>query len=263
MKQVYVFAGASGSGRKEVMADLISWSRQGGNAGKIAVILPKGETRSETDFVDAAGVLEWSGADAEFAMPEFPPDADTIFLLLDGSADPIGQFEVLAVWFGAHVDVELARIITVVNSKLLFEQPALKPWFEACIHFSDVVLLANRAGVPNKWFGDFRQHYEKECYPCQFELVKDGKVHNPAEVLCPEARRMSLAFDFLEEANAAKALAEAKEEYEIVDETENEDEGVVVDEDDEDEAPAVEPYFDRDAAGRRKTRLPDIRNFLK
>jgi len=69
---------------------------------------------------------------------------------------------------------------------------------------------------------------------------------------------MSLAYDFAEEVPAAVE----ETEYEIVDETEDEEEGAVLDEDEE-EAPPAEPYFERDAAGRRKIRLPDVRDFLK
>jgi hypothetical protein len=48
-----------------------------------------------------------------------------------------------------------------------------------------------REGVANKWLSDFRAHFDGQFYPCLFELVKGGRVKNPALVLDPLARRMS------------------------------------------------------------------------
>lgn len=162
-----------------------------------------------------------------------------------------------------HGDVQLVRILTVVNSRLASENAGLKLWFDACVRFSDVVLLNKRTGVPNKWISDYRQRFEKkECYPCLFVLVKEGHVSNPAEILYPEARRMSLAFDFLDEESAEEKPEEAEEvEYEIVDETGDDEQPV--EEDEEDDKIEPEPFFARDVAGRRRIRLPDISGYIK
>jgi hypothetical protein len=246
------------------MADLLAWARQ--NAGeprKFVVFVPEGEAEVSNDVFDGiAEVVRWNGLGESLVMPAIPQGTDLAFILLDGRADPVDQFENLSAWMREQPEVELARVLTVLNSRLLYEKPGLKLWFDALIHFSDVVLFNNRSDVPNKWFSDFKLRFTKECYPCLFELVKDGRVHNPAEVLYPEARRMSLAFDFLEDGEESAASDSAMPEYEIVDETEDEDSGVVVEDEEEDEASATEKYFERDAAGRRRIRLPDIRPYL-
>jgi hypothetical protein len=264
MTQAYIFTGAVGSGRRAVMADLISWaSRDPADKPGYAVLLPKGENSPDGAAVlnELAKVSEWDGTGDAADIPSIPEGVDVVFILLNGRADPIDQIENLTLWFRKRPDVELARIITVVNCRLLFDKPGLKLWFDACIRFSDVVLFNNREGVPNKWFSDFKQRFVKECYPCLFELVKEKRVHNPAEVLFPETRRMSLAFDDLDEPLPTAKDEEDAQDYEIVDETEDE-EGVVIDDEEEDDKPEPEPYFELDAAERRRIRLPDINAFL-
>jgi hypothetical protein len=98
---------------------------------------------------------------------------------------------------------------------------------------------------------DFQGHFKKQFVPSLFEFVKDGHVKNPALVLDPQARRMSHVFDD-EQDWIFKTI-----EGEVIDEDE-ETEG-----DEEVEATREEePYFARDAAGRRVKRLPDIRQYL-
>ena len=76
-------------------------------------------------------------------------------------------------------------------------QPKALAWFEACIHFSDIVLLNRREGVDNRWLRDFEAKYKKACNPARFLLLKRGRVANPPDVLDPQARRLSLYFDEL------------------------------------------------------------------
>jgi len=146
---------------------------------------------------------------------------------------------------------ELARVLAVVNCQLAEKNPPLLAWYEACVHFADVVLLNKREGVANKWFSDFQAHFKKLFLPCLFELVKGGRVKNPALVLVPEARRMSHFLD------AEQDWIFTDAEGEVIDE-EEEAEG-----DEEIEAtPEEDPYFVRDAAGRRVKKIPDIAKFL-
>jgi hypothetical protein len=44
---------------------------------------------------------------------------------------------------------EIARVYTVINCQLAEKHPALRAWFEACVHCSDVALLNRREGVGN------------------------------------------------------------------------------------------------------------------
>jgi hypothetical protein len=267
MIQAYVFTGAAHSGRREVMADLAAWGvQEPERTGPVVVLLAAGEPASPADalFDGRAPILRWSATNEGATVPELPEGTQTVFFLLDGSADPIDPIEGLTHWFRKHQEeVQLARIITVLNCKLLSDTPGLKLWFDACVRFSDVVLMNKRAGVPNKWMSDYQTHFsKKECYPCLFGLVKDGHVANPAEILFPEARRMSLAFDNIDEDLVEQVEQKDDDlEYEIVDET-GDQEKVIPDEDLENEV-EPEPFFERDAAGRRKIRLPDISGYVQ
>jgi hypothetical protein len=147
---------------------------------------------------------------------------------------------------------EMARVICVVHSQLAEKNPPLLAWFEACVHFADVVLLNRREGVENKFVSDFLGHFKKLYYPCHFEMVKDGQVKNPALILEPHARRMTHVFD--EEQDWVFTNAEGEQ----IDEQEESEDG-----DDEIEAkPEEDPYLERRNGGRRVKEIPDIAKFL-
>jgi hypothetical protein len=78
----------------------------------------------------------------------------------------------------------------------------------------------------------FIDSYRSRNFPCIFRLVKKNRVDRPAELLIPQARRISLAFEDPEDGW------------------------------DEQGNPVVELYFERDEAGRRKKWVPEISGFL-
>jgi hypothetical protein len=260
---VYVILGASGSGRREVLADFVSDAADGG--GRALVLLADTEAADGSD-ARLGELLRWSwretgggpeGADGSIATTDEVAarvaGAARVFFVTDGRRNPVEQVEALKPWL-AGVGGELARILCVVNCRLAEAHRELGAWYEACIHFSDVVLLTKREDVANKWMSEFQERFKKLFYPCVFEFVKNGRVKNPALVLEPQARRMSHHFD--------------ETEWETVD-GEDIESGV---ESDEGEAKAndedveivekVDPYFERRAGGQRVRVIPDIRKFL-
>ena len=243
---VYLILGAAGSGRREIVADLIEGGLAEGD--RAAVMLFAAEAPDAFDAkLPALTRWTWTGESVEGTLPT---DATHVFFLTDGRSNPIDQLEVSLPWLQAQ-GAELGRVLCVVNCQLAEKNPGLLAWYEACVHFSDVVLLTRREGVANKWLSDFRAHFDDQFYPCLFELVKGGRVKNPALVLDPLARRMSHAFDAEQDWVFTDAEGEEIEEDE-------ESEG-----DEEIEAtPAVDPYFVRDAAQRRQKKIPDIAKYL-
>jgi hypothetical protein len=174
---------------------------------------------------------------------DFPTEATHVFVVADGRHNPIDQIEAFKGWLEGKF-AELARIFCVVNCQLAEKHTKLFAWYEACIHFSDVVLLNHREGVPNKWIGDFTGRFAGKFYPCLFEFVKEGRVKNPALVLAPVARRMSHLFD---------------EQEWIADEDEDDQE----EGEEEVEMKLVEdPYLERRNGGRRVHEIPHIADFL-
>ncbi len=247
---VYFILGTPGSGRRALVRDL---AENGLAEEKVVVLLGENETSAPADDRLAklanVEVRRW-----KWAAPELPPmklpDGATIFLLADSREDPIDQLEALKPWLQAQ-GLELARIFCCVDCQLAEKHAVLAQWYDACIRFADVVFLANREGVANKWLSDFIARYKDEAYPTLFiQVKKKGDLPNPALVLDPTPRRLTQYFE---------------EEYvdlaDIVIETDDEEDEP--EEGDEDDGlPEQEPYFVRQNSGRRDKEVPDIREFL-
>ena len=244
---VYFLLGTPGAGRREIVRDLVENGLGEGERGLVLV--------PDTDATDPADAALAALANAEvrrwtWESPDLPamelPAKTTVFFLSDAHADPITQIEALKPWLVAH-DAELARMLCVVDCQLAEKHPALAPWFDGCIHFSDVVFLTKRAGVANKWMSDFVKHFKSQSFPCHFLHVKKGDIPNPALVLDPTPRRISQYFDF----------GESLIDIEIETDDEDDDE-----EDEGDLDPPLDVYFVRNTAGRREKELPEIRQYL-
>jgi hypothetical protein len=222
------------------LADLIADGL--GESDRPAVLLATGEAPADADAkLPVAGrwtLLPEAGVDAEF-----PGDATHVFIVVDGRRNPVDQIEAIKGWIELSA-AEVARVLCVVNCQLAEKNPKLFAWYEACIHFSDVVLLNRREGVPNKWVGDFTGKFEGKFYPCLFEFVREGRVRNPALVLAPVARRMSHVFD---------------EQEWIADEDEDDQEEG---EEEVEMRPEEDPYLERRNGGRRVHEIPNIADFL-
>ena len=192
---VYFVLGTPGSGRRGIVRDLI----ENGLAAtdRAVVLLAGGEAADPADARLAAlrnvEIRRWRW-DGE-TLPEIDlPVGATTFFLSDAFSSPIDQLEALKPWLASQ-GLALARIFTVVDCQLAEKQPVLRQWFDACIHFSDVVFLTRREGVANKWLSDFVRHYKDEFYPCHFVQVKaKGDLPTPLVWLDPVARRVSQYF---------------------------------------------------------------------
>lgn len=261
---VYLVLGAPGSGRRAVLCDLLTDGLSPGDRPLTA--LPDTEEASEWDG-RLGRVVRWSWGAGGFTL-EVPglargetADFTHLFIVTDGRRDPVDQIESFRDWLRGR-PADLARIITVVNCRLAHaHDPAIRPWFDACIHFSDVVLLASREGVPNKWMSDFQARYRDAFMPALFEFVKQGRVKNPVMVLEPEARRLSQAFDEGSDLALARELAPGAE-ITFTDEFGDEEEGGEESPQDADGESPAEAYFERRQNGRRTIELPDLARFL-
>jgi hypothetical protein len=246
---VYLILGAAGSGRRAVLADLIAEGL--GEEDRPAVLLSEDESPSEADTkLPNLDRWVWNSAEDNPIVAELPRDATRIFFIADGRKNPVDQVEHFKTWLDTQ-GAELARVFCIVNCQLAAQNPPLLAWYEACVHFADVVLLNKREGVENKWVSDFLGHFKKKFYPCVFDLVKESSVKNPALILEPQARRVSHVFDGEQNWIFTNAEGEEVDEQEEVD-----------DEDEVEAKPEEDPYFERRAGGRRVKELPDIAKFL-
>ncbi|HWA07861.1 MAG TPA: hypothetical protein VG838_00185 [Opitutaceae bacterium] len=246
---VYLVLGAAGSGRREVLADLIADGLE--ESDRPAVMFAEGEVTG--DFDDRLPQLTLWTWENEAIDGSLPAGATHVFFVTHGRHNPVDQIEAFKSWLAVQGG-QLARVLCIVNCGLVEKQPPLRAWFEACIHFADVVLLTRREGVANKWLSDFLGHFQGQFYPCLFELVKAGRVRNPRLVLDPQARRLT---HFLDD----------EQDWVVTG-----PDGEVIDADDEDAsegdeevqaAPEEDPYLEKDAAGRRMKRIPDVAKYLE
>ena len=245
---VYVILGAAGSGRREVLWDLIDGGL--GENARPAVLLAAAEPAAEIDG-KLPNVARWVCTQAGSIEAELPAGATHVFFVTDGRRSPVDQMEAFQAWVELQ-PAQVARVITVINCQLAEKHPPLRAWYEACVHFSDVALLNRREGVGNKWLSDFRGFFDDQFVPCLFEFVKAGRVKNPALILEPQARRMTHIFD-------------DELEWIVVDEEGSEDDGADAKDGEEEEVEVAreeDPYFARDAAGRRAKRIVEIAEFL-
>ena len=238
--RIYLILGAAGSGRREVVADLIDGGL--GEGDRALVLVSADEAACEAD-ASLGSPQRWRWTEGRIEAPALD-GATHVFLVADGRRNPVDQVEAFQAWLPVSGG-ELARIVGVVHCALAAQHHELLAWFDACVHFSDVVLLNRRQGLANKWMSDFQARYAAQFLPCLFELVKDRRVKNPALVLEPQARRVSHVFD--EELN-----------WVVTGPDEDEAEG-----DEEVEADAeVDPYFERRPGGRRVKEIPDVAKYL-
>jgi hypothetical protein len=246
MNPVYFILGTPGSGRRAIVRDLIE---NGLAAEEQAVVLLADSEATDPQDAKLAALANAEVRRWTWTAPEIPtmelPAAATVFLLADPLASPIDQLEALKPWL-VNQGRELARIFCVVDCQLAEKNPVLRQWFDAIIHFADVVFLTRREGLANKWLSDFIKHFKDQRFPCHFVQVKTkGDLPTPLVWLDPTARRVSQYFD-------------EGETYEI--------EGLETDDEEDDEEDTgllpPEPYFIRQTSGRRDKELPDVRDFL-
>jgi hypothetical protein len=242
---IYLVLGAAASGRREVLVDLIAGGLEAGD--QPLVLLAESETATAA-AARLPNLQRWCWREGAVQAPALG-EATHVFLITDGRSNPIDQLEASKAWLET-VGGELARIICVVHCQLAEKNPPLLAWYDACAHFADVLLLNRREGVENKWLSDFQNRYRDQFYPLHMELVKAGRVKNPALILETEARRMSHYFDAEPNWVITDTGADADEE-----ELEDGEEEVEV-------SPEEDPYLAQWAGGRRVKELPDIRKYL-
>lgn len=244
MVNCYIFLGTPDCGRRAVLADLI----RDGIAGTTTLYIaePERDTNAESPLtnVPELTVKSWK-FDDDLSIELDDDDSENCVLLADGEDDFIDQVEAFSALVkrkGWHV----ARVVTIVDCAFASCVPASADLLKACIHFSDCVLLTNRANVNNAWVKAFQDGYKKDCFPCVFELVKKNRVENPARVLVDEPRRLTQIFD-----------EDRDPIYDM------EFDGEKLPDEPFDLVNAIDPYFETTDAGTRKIALPKIAELLE
>ncbi|MCC5841606.1 MAG: hypothetical protein JJT96_15940 [Opitutales bacterium] len=260
MSAVYLILGAGDSGRADLIAQLVRTGLSPDD-GPFGVYHSVADAAASPDAYAALARLpstsvallpeDWPSGDT---TPPILAGAATLVLSLDGHGDPLDQIEAAKDWIVGEGHT-LARIITVIDCALAQRAPKSLPWFEACIHFSDVVLLGNRSDDAKKWIHDYEKTLHRKALPALIRLLKKGgRVDGWDEVLFPEARRLSLYFDPPEEITVDSVMEEGAT---LEDELPSKDAPEPLPGDAESDL-----YLQRLDSGQRRLRLPNIRELL-
>ena len=215
---LYLVAGTPGSGRLEILQDLLNGETP---ESPQSLILSPREEGKEADNC-------WWCEDNEINLPEKSLSAEilNLFLVLDPLQDLADQMEATQNLLAKTDGLDLGRILFVVHCGMLDQASnKLQSWNDACAHFADIALLNRREGISNRTIETFRKRYESMRYPMTFELIKKNRLPNPARVLDPTPRRISHAFD-------------PPENFDL------------------DETPAIDPYLERLPGGERAKPTP-------
>ncbi len=233
----YLILGATHSGRRAAVFDLIKDLTSESDPFEVVISKLEPPTQYDQRISALPGVeLNYFETDLRSLPPGEMRAGSTSILIAAGAMNPVDQVESLKDLLG-QANKELGRIITVVNCRMLGRHPSLFAYYDACIHFSDVVLVHEPESVSRQFVRDFIQRYKDEYYPCLFEPMKRGRVKNPELILESEPRRISLYFD-------------AEEEYWLEEEEEDH------------ETIPVDPYLERLPSGIRRKTVPDIGKIL-
>ncbi len=183
---------------------------------------------------DRFTVAQWEvrGGDLVFSEPLSPERAN---LLAYGPPEfPADLLDALVAGFRASA-YEMGRIATQVHCGWCATHDEARAWFDAAIHFSDLVLLDNREEVEDQWVRDFQERFHKQRYPCLFDLVRKGLPKHPHWLFDSQPRRLSLVFD-PDDLSGLGPVAFDDEDDDPIEEDE----------------PAGDPFLRRNAAGERE-----------
>ncbi|OHE71743.1 MAG: hypothetical protein A2007_06245, partial [Verrucomicrobia bacterium GWC2_42_7] len=195
MEKVFFLLGSKGAGKKELLYNLFESGFMSGEEKTVCISREEllGDFSKKLKGLEKTEVVAWDLKDGWILNCDAIEPGKTVFVVADGLLNPVDQLELWREYFNQKGWV-VARIVSVVDCRLL-KHEALVPWFDACIHFSDAVLLNHRTDISNAAIKHFIERYQSLHFPCLFDYVKKGKVDNWEKVFNDEARRMTGCFD--------------------------------------------------------------------
>lgn len=157
---------------------------------------------NELDWIAPNDQLSVKSYDPETVLWVMDPDSKgSCFIIIDPRADLLDQLENLADNLSKCL-IEPVKILTFVDCEQVENSAKLKGWLDACIYYSDIVLLGNRTNTAKPFVREFQKQYERLCYPCLFMFLKgQGIPANSGEILTPGTRRITQMFDIPEESD--------------------------------------------------------------
>ena len=222
--KVYLILGPNGSGRRALIADFFDILES-----KSSVLYFKHKDEIINDYdpslerLNSVSTVLWSVEGSKIKHESISVNPSSVFFIAPASIDLADVIEGLKGWLDKN-ECQLTRIITVIDCKSLSEDNSQNCWYDAAVHFSDMVLLNRREGVSEKWIKDMVTEKKEHFRTTRFELVKKNKVKNPNDILDSQTYRTSLFFDdliFIEEDEFEDLLPEDRKEDPYIERLEN------------------------------------------
>ena len=118
------------------------------------------------------------------------------FLLLSNEIDLADQIEGVLELVNETEELNIARIITFVNSELLKASDInLRDWLDASAHFSDAMCFSNRQNDNAEAISKFIDRFKDKCYPMETFIIGSKKSPPLNRILTPIPLRVSHIFD--------------------------------------------------------------------
>lgn len=194
--KIYLILGAENSGRRSILNDLLS---DFPSKNKILYFKDVNNSTSEYDTkLESRPNLVKINFKVQECKIKHEPISDSpelIIFLSSEKCDPSDLIEGLKNWLNKN-NCSLTRIITNADCRLIENNPSAEEWYNACIHFSDYVLVNNIGVNDNKWLNNWIKDQKQKFHPTRFETVKKNCVRNPADVLDSRIYRNTQFFDY-------------------------------------------------------------------
>ncbi len=138
---------------------------------------------------------QWTDGQFEFNTLDYQ-EIKEWFLFLSNNLDLADQIEAIISLLGQNSGLTIARIITFINSDVLFDlNDNLQNWLDACAHFSDVFCFSNRKNDNSKLIKQVIDRYASLHYPLETYILAAKKVPAINSILSSIPKRITHVFD--------------------------------------------------------------------
>lgn len=238
MTPLIIILGPAGSGRGLALKELVTHAWPAGKQVRIV--------RVASDAPADHNPADYWSLTGNVAVLPAPGTEDVLVLVTDGRRSVVDQMEALHRTLYGSTQWQVQRIITLLDCPLTERHELVVEWNQVAVHFADVVILTRRWEVAGQWLSKYLATFTDAFYPCLFvNLMKNGSLANPAEVIDGEPLRMSHIFD----------------DIDAVDEMEFDEDNLPDEPFDLVRQP--DKYFARDDYGRRLIAVPEIAETLR
>ena len=150
----------------------------------------------KTEFIDLPySHWQWEDKQFNFEVSE-SKEINEWFLFLSNTVDFADQIEAIISLLGKHNSLCLSRIITFINSNVLFDlNNDLKIWIDACAHFSDVLCFSSRNNDNSNLIKQTIDRFESMHYPLETYIIGQKKTPPINRILSAIPKRISHVFD--------------------------------------------------------------------